>query len=78
MKDRCVICQKETKYDNHTHVDARFNYIEGMGQLCSKCFIESNTIPRNAVCVPEKIIENTPNDSELGELIRNIYRNNLY
>jgi hypothetical protein len=35
--DKCVICGQETPYTISTHIDMRFFYVEGVGQLCSKC-----------------------------------------
>jgi hypothetical protein len=32
--DKCVICGKDTPYDETTHIDYRINYIQGMGQTC--------------------------------------------
>ena len=37
MKDKCVSCGAETAYEISTHIDMRNGYIEGLGQLCSKC-----------------------------------------
>ena len=33
----CIVCGEETKYKKSDHVDQRINYIEGAGQLCSRC-----------------------------------------
>ena len=38
MKDKCVICDTDTQYDEFTHIDMRYYYIEGCGQLCPKCY----------------------------------------
>jgi len=38
MKDRCVLCNKETEYDKETHIDYRNYYVECCGQLCKKCW----------------------------------------
>jgi hypothetical protein len=35
--DKCVLCDKETKYPKNMHVDYRYNYVEGSGQLCDDC-----------------------------------------
>lgn len=35
--DVCVMCGKETMYPKRMHIDFRFNYIEGVGQLCREC-----------------------------------------
>jgi hypothetical protein len=34
MKDKCVICGRETPYNVDTHVDMREGYVEGQGQTC--------------------------------------------
>ena len=33
----CVYCGEETQYKKDDHIDQRINYIEGAGQLCSRC-----------------------------------------
>lgn len=33
-KDKCVLCGKETPYDETTHIDNRRGYYEGCGQTC--------------------------------------------
>ncbi len=33
----CVTCGAETKYKKSDHIDYRYGYIEGAGQLCFKC-----------------------------------------
>lgn len=71
MKDTCILCGVETAYDETTHVDMRVGYIEGAGQLCSKCYREGTN--RKHVMVPEHIIINTPNNMELGEKVRSLY-----
>jgi hypothetical protein len=40
MKDKCVVCGKETEYDKDEHIDFRLFYVEGAGQLCKECFSE--------------------------------------
>ena len=37
-KDKCVSCGVETQYDAFDHIDLRYFYLEGSGQLCPKCF----------------------------------------
>ena len=37
-KDNCVCCGKETPYDIDCHIDLRYYYIEGAGQLCRDCY----------------------------------------
>jgi len=38
MKDKCVICNKETQYNRNTHISHRYHYVEGCGQLCKPCW----------------------------------------
>ena len=35
--DKCVVCDVETNEPKDKHIDFRYNYVEGVGQLCSKC-----------------------------------------
>jgi hypothetical protein len=35
--DKCIVCGEESPYKVSTSVDMRHGYIEGAGQLCSKC-----------------------------------------
>jgi hypothetical protein len=35
--DECVVCGVETNETKDKHVDYRYNYVDGAGQLCSKC-----------------------------------------
>jgi hypothetical protein len=68
--DNCVICGRETPYTIETHIDHRIGYIEGMGQLCLRCFEEKND--DDVICIPKKVIMDTPNDFDLGEKIRKL------
>jgi hypothetical protein len=85
--EKCVICGAETAYRFNDHIDYRFNYVEGAGQLCVKCggskeisetFAEveplgtSNPI-HMLILVDETTILYTPNDAELGAKVRKIY-----
>lgn len=72
-KDKCVLCGKETAYDESTHIDHRTGYIEGAGQLCHSCYTKGTD--REHVAVPREMIYNTPNDQELGGKVRKIYYN---
>ena len=40
MKDKCIMCEKITPYDESDHIDMRNYYVEGCGQLCVKCYNE--------------------------------------
>lgn len=70
-KDKCIMCGKETAYDFETHIDFRVGYIEGAGQLCTACYNQGTN--RSHLIIPKHIIENTPNDLELGGKVRSIY-----
>lgn len=37
--DYCFLCNKKTKYKIDTNINDRYNYIKGIGQLCSNCII---------------------------------------
>lgn len=45
MKDTCVICNVETPYERDTHIDYRYGYVEGCGQLCKECY-DNQTIKK--------------------------------
>lgn len=34
----CVVCHKETDVPVDKHIDERYYYVEGAGQLCKECF----------------------------------------
>jgi hypothetical protein len=70
-KDLCISCGVETPYDFETHIDMRIGYVEGVGQLCSKCYSQDNN--HKYITVPKSLIENTPNDQKLGGEVRSIY-----
>lgn len=68
MKDKCILCGNETQYEQSTHIDMRVGYIEGAGQLCDGCYNEGTN--RKHIAIPENMIRSTPNDAELGALVR--------
>jgi len=72
--EHCIVCGVETAVKIGTHIDMRHGYIEGAGQLCSKCY--SGGTDRNHLAIPEHIIYNTPNDQELGAKVRELYFKN--
>ena len=41
--ENCIVCGDETKIRVDTHIDLRHGYIEGSGQLCSKCHYTKRT-----------------------------------
>jgi hypothetical protein len=85
--EKCVICGVETAYRFNDHIDYRFNYVEGAGQLCVKCggskeisetFAEVEPLgtanpAHMLILVDETTILYTPNDAELGAKVRKIY-----
>ena len=83
--EKCVICGEDTQYRFNDHVDYRFNYVEGAGQLCIKCDnkdhkaiteVELLGTPNPShmlILVDETTIVYTPNDAELGALVRKRY-----
>lgn len=75
-KDTCIICGVETPYDYDTHVDMRIGYIEGSGQLCSKCYKKGTN--HSHTVIPNHVIDDTPNDQELGNKVRQIYNAGSY
>ena len=83
--EKCVICGADTQYRFNDHIDYRFNYVEGAGQLCSKCYHfdtisvtkDENPIPldshRQLFTVSEYMVLSMPNDQELGAKVRQLY-----
>ena len=76
--EKCVICGEPTQYRFNDHIDYRFNYVEGAGQLCTKCgnkdeepiALDSH---RNLFTVSEYTVLSMPNDQELGSKVRQLY-----
>ena len=76
--EKCVICGEATQYRFKDHIDYRFNYVEGAGQLCNKCgnkeeepiALDSH---RNLFTVSEYMVLSTSNDQELGAKVRQLY-----
>ena len=76
--EKCVICGVDTQYRFRTPIDFRYNYVEGAGQLCTKCgnkdeepiALDSH---RNLFTVSEYTVLSTPNDQELGSKVRQLY-----
>jgi len=73
MKDKCIICNKETKYDVSKHIEERYGYIEGAGQLCTECYT-SKDVDINILI---QMVLRNPNDMELGEKVRIFYNSKL-
>jgi len=69
--EKCVMCGNETSYDVSVHIDMRYGYIEGMGQLCSSCYMNKSS--RSSIMVDYRTIMDTPNDAALGEKVRRLF-----
>jgi len=76
-KEKCILCGKETLYDIETHIDFRVGYIEGAGQLCTECHNKGDIKNRKYVTIPESLIENNPNNYDLGARVREYYYTNF-
>jgi hypothetical protein len=68
--ETCVMCGEETTTLKTTHVDFRYGYVEGAGQLCRECYLGET---RNLITVNSRTILDTPNDAELGAKVRELY-----
>ena len=66
----CIMCGKKTTTLKTTHVDFRYGYVDGAGQMCRECYLGEN---RNLITVEGRTILDTPNDSELGAKVRELY-----
>jgi hypothetical protein len=73
MKDKCIICNKETKYDDSQHIEERYGYIEGAGQLCMNCYISKDVVMNILI----QMVLRNPNDMQLGEKVRTFYNSKL-
>lgn len=76
--EKCIICGVDTEYRFRTPIDFRYNYVEGAGQLCTKCGSKeeepiSLDSHRNLFTVSEYTVLSTPNDQELGSKVRQLY-----
>lgn len=74
--DNCVICGKTTNYKTSTHIDMRNGYVEGIGQLCGICYTKGSSAGREMIGIPKYLVEQYPNDMELGEAVRQYYWDN--
>lgn len=73
MKDKCIMCGKETQYDVSTHIDLRHNYVEGAGQLCDDC-ASGKPIKKNTVEISVDKIKELSNNYELGNYVRGLIK----
>jgi hypothetical protein len=82
--ETCVLCGKKTDVKVTTHIDYRYGYVEGSGQCCRECYERTNNdyisnVMKNRttlITISAEDILNTPNDMELGELVRRKYWEN--
>lgn len=76
-KDLCIICGAETPYEFETHIDYRYGYVEGAGQLCRRCYTKNDTdsylTPKLLITIDEDSILETPNDFDLGAKVRKMF-----
>lgn len=68
--ETCIMCGCKTETLKTTHIDFRHGYVEGAGQLCRTCYLGEN---RNLITIEGRTILDTPNDSELGAKVRQMY-----
>lgn len=68
--EMCIMCSKETTTLKTTHIDFRYGYVDGAGQLCRECYLGEH---RNLITINSRTILDTPNDTELGAKVRQVY-----
>lgn len=68
--ETCILCGCKTETLKSTHIDFRYGYVEGAGQLCRSCYLGED---RNLITINSRTILDTPNDYELGEKVRKMY-----
>lgn len=80
--DKCILCGEDTPYHFNDHIDMRVGYVEGAGQLCTKCLNKDEKEPaglgtpfpdRRLLLVEVDMIRRTPNDMELGAKVRQLF-----
>lgn len=74
-KEKCVLCGEETPYHPSVHIDYRYGYVEGAGQMCNKCYNKGTE--RRHIAIPADMVYTTPNDADLGAEIRKLYNQML-
>jgi len=40
-KEICIMCSKETCYNKQEDINSRTCYVEGTGQLCNHCYVNT-------------------------------------
>lgn len=66
------MCGVDTPYDVSTHVDYRYNYVDGIGQMCGDCHRRGSGLTEQ-ILIPKEYINMFPNDMELGSAVRQFY-----
>ena len=56
--EKCCLCGKTTDISFDTPIDKRNGYIEGFGQLCMECYLDSSDPGRKNRRENEKLTEN--------------------
>ena len=56
MKDKCVVCKKDSHHNKDEHIKVRIGYIEGSGQLCLNCYDDIYSIKKAEVKMIIKIV----------------------
>lgn len=74
--ETCVLCGDQTNVPISLHIDQRIGYIEGCGQLCLSCYTRGSSAGREMISIPKAMVLGTPNDMELGALVRSYYHQN--
>ncbi len=69
--EKCVMCGDETPYTTNTHIDFKYGYVEGIGQLCRIC--DNHPKEKTYISILKNTILDTPNDTELGGKVRDLY-----
>jgi hypothetical protein len=76
--EKCVICGVDTQYRFRTPIDFRYNYVEGAGQLCTKCGSKDEEpialdSHRKLFTLSEYMVLSKYNDKELGAIVRKLF-----
>lgn len=71
--DKCVICGEDSPYTPNVHIDYRIGYVEGAGQGCFKPNGCNGGKKGDTLSIPMYIVNQLPNDADLGEFVRKLY-----
>ena len=77
-KDNCISCGVHTPYQHDVNIEYRSHYVEGAGQMCKECWDDLCGSGEDRIYfIPETMIKETPNDSELGNKLRKMYHKTI-